>query len=77
MERLNRDLLERIDGLTSLLKQLDVKSKSATAKAKHYRERLSAAEAGPDCLPIVYQCTRTHSPHPLPWPGHSFRSSST
>ena len=35
-----------VDGLTSLLKQLDAKSKSATAKAKHYRERLSAAEAG-------------------------------
>jgi hypothetical protein len=23
------------------------------------------------CLIIVYQCTRTHSPHPPPWPGHS------
>jgi len=26
----------------------------------------------PDCLRIVDQCTRTHSPHPPPWPGHLF-----
>jgi hypothetical protein len=29
-------------------------------------------QAGPDCLFIVYQCTRTHSPYPLPWPDRSF-----
>jgi len=23
-------------------------------------------------VPIVYLCTRTYSPHPPPWPGHSF-----
>jgi len=28
--------------------------------------------APPDCLLVVYQCTRTRSPHPPPWPGHSF-----
>ena len=24
----------------------------------------------PHCLIILYHCTRTHSPHPPPWPGH-------
>jgi len=24
------------------------------------------------CLVIMYQCTRIHSLHPPPWPGHSF-----
>jgi hypothetical protein len=45
LERLNRELLERVDGLTLLLKQTETKTKSAAAKARHYRERLSAAEA--------------------------------
>jgi hypothetical protein len=27
--------------------------------------------SSPDCVLIVYRCTRTHSPRPPPWPGHS------
>ena len=30
------------------------------------------ATSHPRCAPIVYQLTRTHSPHPAPWPSHSF-----
>ena len=26
----------------------------------------------PGCVFTLYQCTRTHSPHPPPWPGLSF-----
>ena len=33
-----------------------------------------AASARPEYSLIVYQCTRTHSPHPPPRPGHSARS---
>jgi len=29
-----------------------------------------------DCLFTMYQCTRTYSAHPPPWPSHSFPSSS-
>ena len=29
---------------------------------------VDALEAGPDCLLIVYRCTRTHSPHPTSGP---------
>jgi len=31
---------------------------------------VGAESAQPYCLLLVYRCTCTHSPHPLPWPGH-------
>jgi hypothetical protein len=50
----------------------------AGGPARDLRGRAGGQSAGrallpqPDCLLIVYQCTRTHSPHPPPRPGHSF-----
>ena len=33
--------------------------------------RARALRRSPHCSIIVYQCPRTHSPHPPPWPGHT------
>jgi hypothetical protein len=39
-------------------------------------DAVSRRQAGPepqtDCLLRVHHCTRSQSPHPLPWTGHSF-----
>lgn len=71
MERLNNDLGERVNGLTMLVTQTEAKLKSASAKARHYRERLSAAEASGmvppaemTTLPVVSNSSRAATPTP-------------
>jgi len=51
--------------------------RTKTAKSKDGSKGGGPCEVGPglsfpDCLLIAYRCTRTDSPHPPPWPGHSF-----
>ena len=52
-----KSYLSFIDGFRSLYSR-----KLNEAGPQHHFPVLS-----PDCLPIMYRCTRTHSPHPPPW----------
>ena len=53
------------------VEQLVEKNSSQARQVANHEAALRTQSVGPDLL-VVYQCTRTHSAHPPPWPGHSF-----
>ena len=44
------------------------RAKTGSGKTVGGAERCVPLLAPPGCLLLVYRCTRTHSPHPPPWP---------
>jgi hypothetical protein len=52
--------------------ELEWKLKAERGKVDHINREVGSARSSRACLLIVYRYTRTHSPHPPPWPAHSF-----